>query len=200
MIEANTSFSESFKRERILFSELKVEFLFMSTLFVMSAIGGYLYGIKNPEIYQQMAEILQSIFSMDLTIVQGSYIFIIVLINNVVKTFLTVVLGITVLFPLIFIIGNGVVLGVFLAGASADHSLLFVAFSILPHGIIEIPTAVYAASLGLHAGLLKIRKKDEYALKRAFTSYKSIILPLIFIAAIIEAFITPVIMSLVYNP
>jgi len=87
-------------------------------------------------------------------------------------------------------------------------------FSFAPHGIFEFSAMVYATSIGIHL-CLQISKKilnlerdelivlfskknkdyrseDQISLfKRALKTWLGVIVPLLFVAAIIEAFITP---------
>ena len=83
-----------------------------------------------------------------------------------------------------------------------DHSWTFIAAALLPHGIFEIPAFILAGALGI---LLAQSLTAEWyggadtsaeakKLARIFLLY---VLPLVVIAACVEAFITPVIIQLV---
>jgi len=97
---------------------------------------------------------------------------------------------------------NGIVIGAIMEIVHQDHSTLFVAAALLPHGIFEIPAFIIAGALGivLAQSLIGEWYKGEDAgavatsLGRLFLLY---VLPLITIAACVEAFITPVIIHLV---
>ena len=85
---------------------------------------------------------------------------------------------------------------------SKDHPLIFVAAAILPHGIFEIPAFILSGALGIMLAQSLISEwyfgtdTDEDARKfaRLFIIYA---LPLVAIAAFVEAFITPIIIQLV---
>jgi stage II sporulation protein M len=78
------------------------------------------------------------------------------------------------------------------------NNLLLLVLSILPHGIIEIPTIFYTASLGMliwkKITLSVFNKKDDvkFSFLKALKCFLFIVVPLLMIAALIESFITPV--------
>lgn len=78
--------------------------------------------------------------------------------NNVSKSLLIIVLGVFFgVFPLFFLLANGMLLG-FVAHLSAQKVSWFYVFkSIAPHGIIEIPAVVIACAFGLRFGVLIIK-------------------------------------------
>jgi stage II sporulation protein M len=83
-----------------------------------------------------------------------------------------------------------------------DHSVAFVVAAILPHGVFEIPAFIISGALGIVLAQSLISEwyngtdtaEDARKSGRIFIRY---VLPLIAIAAFIEAFITPVIIHLV---
>lgn len=101
------------------------------------------------------------------------------------------------------IIANGVIIGVFMILVTEKASLIFFISGILPHGIFEIPAAVITASMGMRIGstvIAKLKKEKVSIIKEIYNAIKYFLLlvvPLLFIAAFVEAFITPVILSLV---
>jgi stage II sporulation protein M len=97
---------------------------------------------------------------------------------------------------------NGIVIGAIMEIVHHDHSPLFVAAALLPHGIFEIPAFIIAGALGILLAQSLIREwyggedaaATGKALARTFLLY---VLPLIAVAACVEAFITPVVIHLV---
>ena len=83
-----------------------------------------------------------------------------------------------------------------------DHSVAFVAAAILPHGIFEIPAFIISGAIGILLAQSLINEwyngtdtaEDAKKFARIFILY---VLPLVAIAAFIEAFITPIIIHLV---
>ncbi len=97
---------------------------------------------------------------------------------------------------------NGIVIGAIMEIVHQDHTPLFVAAAILPHGIFEIPAFILSGALGMllarsllaewYAG--EDTAVDAHRFGRLFILY---VLPLVAIAACVEAFITPVVIHLV---
>jgi stage II sporulation protein M len=97
---------------------------------------------------------------------------------------------------------NGIVIGAIMEVVHKDHTPLFVAAAILPHGIFEIPAFILAGALGILLAQSLITEwyggpdtaVDARRFGRLFVLY---VLPLVAIAACVEAFITPVVIHLV---
>lgn len=97
---------------------------------------------------------------------------------------------------------NGIVIGAIMEIVSKDHSALFVAAAILPHGIFEIPAFILSGALGLLLAQSLIAEwnngndtaGDARRFGHLFVLY---VIPLIALAAFVEAFITPVVIQLV---
>jgi stage II sporulation protein M len=97
---------------------------------------------------------------------------------------------------------NGIVIGAILEIVHEQHSAAFVAAAILPHGIFEIPGFIIAGALGI---MLSQSLVNEYYGKgdaaadtqRLARNFVLLVLPLIAVAALVEAFITPQVIQLV---
>jgi stage II sporulation protein M len=97
---------------------------------------------------------------------------------------------------------NGIVIGAIMEVVHKDHTPLFVAAAILPHGIFEVPAFIIAGALGILLAQSLIAEWygsgdsaiAAYSYARLFLA---VVLPLVAIAATVEAFITPVIIHLV---
>lgn len=97
---------------------------------------------------------------------------------------------------------NGIVIGAIMEIVSKEHSALFVAAALLPHGIFEIPSFIIAGALGVLLAQSLIAEwygsgdtaTDTKGYARLFILY---VIPLVAIAACVEAFITPVVIHLV---
>jgi stage II sporulation protein M len=103
----------------------------------------------------------------------------------------------------IFILSlNGIVIGAIMEIVQQDHTPLYVTAAILPHGIFEIPAFILAGALGILLARSLIAEgygsgdsaADARRFGRLFLLY---VLPLITVAAFVEAFITPVVIHLV---
>ncbi len=121
-----------------------------------------------------------------------------IFLNNSVKTLAMILLGTFAgLAPLIFLLVNGYVLGlVFHASLESRGALAFL-LAIAPHGVLELPAILLGTSIGLRLGATAIRRflgKEEKPgggeLARGLRFFAAVILPLLFVAALIEAFVT----------
>ena len=128
---------------------------------------------------------------------------IVIFLNNAFKCLLIILLGVLVGIPSIAYVSiNASVIGILIANWPGDAYLTLIA-GLLPHGIIEIPLLLLSAAFGLSIGqeVLKFITRQESAVRTQLSSclrfyYKWIIL-LLFVAAVIEVFITPQIIALV---
>jgi stage II sporulation protein M len=119
--------------------------------------------------------------------------------NNAVKTLLAIVLGIVFgIVPMIFLLANGIALGVAWSVSAATRGPWISLLSVLPHGILELPAIFLGTSIGLslgHGGVRRMTGKSKihsggdmvHGLRYFFT----VIIPLLLAAALVEAFITP---------
>ncbi len=167
---------------------------FAGVLFFVSFFFGTLFVKVYPDLAANSLEELTGAFSFlfELNPLQmGVFIFL----NNTIKAFLFMSLGILLAIPtLIFIIVNGWVLGFVVAliypeiGAEGLFKGLFF------HGIFEISALLIASGMGIFLGVESVKaKKNIVSIKEklfsAMTSFLYIIVPLLFIAALIETFI-----------
>lgn len=118
--------------------------------------------------------------------------------NNAVKTLLVIVLGIAfAIVPLVFVLVNGVAIGVVLHLATQSKGLAYSILAIVPHGVFELPAVLCGAAIGLMLGNKAIRRlfrKSEFKvgpeLSRALKIFATTIVPLLLIGAITEAYLT----------
>lgn len=171
--------------------------LFSSYIFIVAILGGYFFAQNYPRETQQVIEELKEFFSGSEEMTDWQ-IFLFILENNVTKLFLALVLGIFAgLIPLLSILANGMILGIFAQIVSQELSWNFFILGILPHGIIEIPVLILSAAIGIRIGksaVWRLLGRDKNFIKeftKAIRFYIMILVPLIFIAALIETFITP---------
>ena len=126
-----------------------------------------------------------------------------IFLNNSVKTLAAILLGLVIgIVPALFLVVNGVVLGVVLFLSSHSRGVWPSLLSILPHGIIELAAVFLGTAIGLMLGdfVLKrlLRKSDtkiRAELGRAMRFFSLVIVPMLLAAALIEAFVTAVIIG-----
>jgi len=145
--------------------------------------------------------------------------------NNAIKSLAVIVLGaVFCIFPLFFVAYNGQALGMVADLFSREKGILFVLAALLPHGIIEIPVILVSAGIGVRLGYLaylslrrgganfnqgllhvvrfyqeKFKKDIMPEMKQGVGFYMRRLLPLLFLAAIIESNVTPLIVNLLYK-
>jgi stage II sporulation protein M len=123
-----------------------------------------------------------------------------IFLNNTIKALLVTVGGAALgILPVIFIFVNGAAVGFVLYGSIPSRGLLAALLAILPHGIFELPAILLATSMGLLLGRSSIKKlfgSGETALAHelalALKFFVRIVVPLLVIAALVEAFVTSV--------
>ncbi len=195
-------------------------FLLALLLFVLVAVLSYIYLLGHPEFTEQkfmeLAEKLLEKIPMD----RGKLVMsAAILLSNLAAASLAVGLGLVpfMFLPTFGVILNGAAMGVMsafmtLRGVELGSLLLF---GLAPHGIIEIPAFLYACTLGfaLCLGLTRFVIHELFSradpasapspsdhgaeesftdlLKHTFRTFVLVIVPLIFLAALIETFVTP---------
>jgi stage II sporulation protein M len=123
--------------------------------------------------------------------------------NNAVKTLLVIVLGIAfAIVPFVFIVVNGVAIGVVLHLATESKGLAYSMLAIVPHGLFELPGVLSGAAIGVMLGSKAIKRlfrRSEFKvgseLSRALKIFVSIIVPLLLIGAITETYLTAAILG-----
>lgn len=150
-----------------------------------------------------LRESFSSRFESLLTMDPFSIMFAIFL-NNAFVSLLFLVLGLALgVLPVMFIAFNGYLVGVIAYLAAQERGTLFILLALLPHGILELPMVFLAAGIGLRLGyqvfsaLIGKPTQIKKEFKEGLLFYFRWILPLLFVAAVIETFITPLILSFI---
>jgi stage II sporulation protein M len=110
--------------------------------------------------------------------------------NNIQSSFFGMILGVLLgLFPVIFAISNGYVLG-FVASVSVDIGGIFILLRLFPHGIFELPAIFISLGLGLKIMTFIFEKNKlktlKIYIKNSLRTFLFIVIPLLIIAAVIE--------------
>jgi len=131
-------------------------------------------------------------------------IMIIIFLKNLLASAMAMLLGLGLgIIPLLVATSNGFLLGVVAHGAVQQSGILFLAAGILPHGILELPAVLISIAIGFRLGyllaLILAREKADLAgeTRIAVRFLWRYIAPILFLAAIIETFITPLAISVV---
>ena len=127
----------------------------------------------------------------------------VIFINNTLKCLIIIISGILLGLPsLAFICINAVTVGMLTAYLGASTSLGVIIAALAPHGIIEIPLLVVSTAMGLAIGCetLKFLTKQKSTVKAHYIYslkiYLKWMLALFLLAALIEVWLTPIVVSL----
>jgi stage II sporulation protein M len=124
------------------------------------------------------------------------WIFIFIFINNFVKSLVVVFLGaLAGLFPILFLVMNGLLIGFVVSWATDAGASLYevIVLGLLPHGVFELTAIVIAAAYGLRYGVVVIRRYIRKSVAndklQAFHSKLGRLVAFLFWALLIAAFI-----------
>ncbi|HNR44755.1 MAG TPA: stage II sporulation protein M [Methanofastidiosum sp.] len=171
-------------------------------LFLLGCISGfYIFKVvfnNNPEIIDSFLKEFQDMFG-PLKEMTSLELFFTIFFVNTRTSFLIMMLGVFVgFFPFMSLWGNGTVVGLLYGKfiAEGGNSLVFL-MGILPHGVIEIPAILIAASQGFRLGKEIIsppsgKSRSESLRVNIWKGLKlfAIIIPLLLIAALIEVYLS----------
>ncbi|AEH60350.1 protein of unknown function DUF95 transmembrane [Methanosalsum zhilinae DSM 4017] len=188
---------EKYFQEKEYLKSFRIQLILITAVFIVSAIAGYIYASLSPEFASAaMGELDQLVEIIEDLPLLGIMLFI--FFNNAIKSLFALVMGVAFgIIPLLFIAYNGVILGVVVQVIAAERGFMFVVAGILPHGIIELPVVLISSAIGMKAGyetLKAVSGKDaniKEELVKGIRFYMKWIVPLLFVAAVIETFITP---------
>lgn len=185
-------------RQKVLIRNL----ILATSIFFISLVLGTLIGQNTVEaLMRQLGAVLEPLaWTGKLSILLVLLIFI----NNAIKALGLVFLGILLGLPPVFFIGlNGFVLGALGSALESVGGWRYVMASFVPHGVIEIPVILLATALGLTVGVESLRwlvrreSRVKSQLSDCLKVYLRWILPGLAVAAIIEVFVTPLLIGLV---
>ena len=170
-------------------------------IFFASLVVGTLIGQNIVEgLLGEFGAVLEPLTSVDRLSV---LLVLLIFINNAIKALAIVSLGILLGLPPIFFIGlNGFIVGGLGSALESAGGWTYVVASFVPHGVIEIPVILLATALGFTVGMesLKWLARRESRVKSQLSDslkvYLKWILPGLAAAAIIEGFVTPLIIGL----
>lgn len=123
-----------------------------------------------------------------------------ILVKNTVVAVITIVSGLLVVPPILILVNNGFFIGYTIHWAAVNRGAdpFYLAALIMPHGILEIPVLILATYSGLRVAGSVIRKiggRGDGVLSSLTAELRmlKIIVPLLIVSALVEAFITPMI-------
>ena len=97
---------------------------------------------------------------------------------------------------------NGLLIGVVTELVRSQQGALYVVAALVPHGIFEIPAVLISGGLGFLLARALIAEwhgaADAAAEARSLARlFLRVVIPLLAVAAVVEAFITPAILSMI---
>ena len=172
-------------------------------LFIVAMLVGWVGTAHTPAIGEQLMEVFEKEVAGQITVGDPVDMCVKLLANNLEACIMLFLGGASFGILTLFILGlNGLVIGSVTEIVSQGHSAAFIAAALLPHGIFEIPAFIIAGALGFCMAQSLIAEwygagdtaEDAGKYARLFLLY---VLPLISVAALVEAFITPAVIQLV---
>ena len=189
---------------QIIRQKVVIRHLILATcIFLVSLVLGTLIGQNTIDgIMREFGAVLQPLGSTgNLSIL----LLLIIFINNAIKALGMIFLGILLGLPPILFVGlNGFILGGLGSALESANGWRYAIASFLPHGVIEIPVILLATALGLTVGmeslkwLIRRESRVKSQLSDSLKVYLRWILPALAVAAIIEVFVTPLVIGLVH--
>lgn len=121
-----------------------------------------------------------------------------IFIHNALRALLVIFLGLIVgIVPFIFLVANSLIIGIVVYEVAILKGLGVALAALVPHGIIEIPAVILAITLGFQGGLEVVKwllgKESQVRtfLQTGLKIFFKLIIPALFLASLIEVFITP---------
>ncbi|MEM2882245.1 MAG: stage II sporulation protein M [Candidatus Bathyarchaeia archaeon] len=183
-------------------SSIKASLAFSSILFFGSALAAYYFSDRIPI---DIIEVFRRAFG-DLKEFDPIQLMLFIFFNNSLKSFMVILLGPALgIVPLFFTVMNGGILGLAMGRVIGSRGIAFALAAVLPHGILEIPAIIASSAIGFRLAWEVLRKIFSGGnvlreLKRGLRFFFLRIVPLLLVAAFIEAFITPAIALLISKP
>ncbi|MDI9633659.1 MAG: stage II sporulation protein M [Methanolinea sp.] len=181
-------------------SDLARESLAAVVILCISLAMGMLTAMQDPSTGERIMSLLRETVLGDGQDVSPPLLAAKLFLNNLQACLLMFLGGASLGVLTVFIITvNGFAIGAVLELVREQHSPLFVAAALLPHGIFEIPAFVLSGALGFTLARALWHEwtagtdaaAEAAALGRIFVSR---VVPLVAVAALVEAFITPAIL------
>ncbi|AJY75309.1 stage II sporulation protein M [Paenibacillus beijingensis] len=141
---------------------MRAYLIFAAVLFAAGIYSGAVLPSVQSGLNGQLAQLERIAATLQQSANPSLSFFIVIFFNNVIKSLLVIYLGLFFgVFPVIFLVMNGMILGYVLSREFADIGFSGLVESIikgiLPHGIIELPILILAGAYGLKFGTYAFR-------------------------------------------
>lgn len=191
-----------FEERRAYFARLRPYLVTSIALFVTGIVIGLILMSRYPAIAGYFEDTLAN-FVQRFAGMSRLRLAVAIFLNNVLKTLVAIVFGSFLgIIPAIFLLANGLALGIAWSLSAAARGPWVSLLSLLPHGILELPAVFLGTAIGLRIGLAAFRRLSQHSeislaseLVLGFRYFCTVILPLLGAAALVEAFITAAIVT-----
>ena len=183
------------------FKKIQLFFALAAGIFFLGVVQGLVVAATEPE---RVAELLSGLeilveFFESLSAFQLSAA---IFVNNLVKSFVAMIGGVLFgIVPVFYLWSNGQVLGLVAELAAQDGlSPTLIITSLAPHGVFELGAFFLANALGLQLArktFRRLRYKEplKVHVTHAVKVFVNVVAPLLLIAALVEAYVTPIFMN-----
>jgi stage II sporulation protein M len=174
-------------------------------VFIIALFLGFAAVSANADAGTALMDFLRNEIFADVGEGGGLVLFIKIFLNNLEACVLLFLGGASLgLMTLLIISLNGMVIGGVVGIVGAERGLPFMAAAILPHGIFEIPAFIISGALGIslaHALWDEFKGEGDAAAagRNLGRTFLLVVLPLVLVAAAIEVFVTPYIISVILS-
>ena len=179
--------------------------LIAALLFAVTFTLGWTTSVANPTIGEKVLTVFKDQVAQEVLDQNPAVLAVKLFLNNLEVCILLFVGGASLGIVTLFILSlNGIAIGIIMELVSRTRSIPFMLAAILPHGIFEIPSFLISSGLGiiLAQTLLNEWNNEPDADSAAVmldlaVKFLIIVVPLVAVAACVEAFITPQIIQMV---
>ena len=176
--------------------------LISTVLFILGLLLGSIMPTEGAGLFLEEAAALDEMAGI-ITPLPQMVVFILILLKNLSVIVLSFILSpLLCIFPVITLVINGGVIGLVSAIIMEEESLPFLLAGLLPHGIFELPALIMGEAVALSFGIAVLQGifgKDKRDLimsnLKSNLKYLAISAGLFLTAAIIETFVTPVLLD-----
>jgi stage II sporulation protein M len=186
-------------------------FIAITLFFILMVVSGYFLQRLNPQITRDFQKLFFERLKQIAVLMKGQPVWIqigIIWLNNLIASVTAICLGVFLgIFPLLSLMGNGLAIGIMQQlveqnGLSARQFYL----GLFLHGMFELPAFFIAVGLGLRFGTIPFRliwqrhmSEQRRPLLRLFfleaRYYLALITVLLFVAAVIEITVSPMLLK-----
>jgi len=160
-------------------------------IYILGVPFGFLYHRESKEFLIPILDKIKESFTLDSRFEIAINIFL----NNLESTLILFVSGTLIIVPFIILFINGFVMGFVFRLFIQERDLILFFSALLPHSIFELTAIFISSALGIRIGINLIPrgdriKKVSIAIREGILVYLILVVPLLIIAAFIEAYIS----------